>query len=432
MINPSVLRCNSPPFSVGNVALRVVVQDSAGRVQAVSASSKQRFWFRGEQRSVEFRGGKRQHDARQAESEDSGGEDDSCGPSSKLTMHEGASRVGVFGWGAGDRAAGSRGVMRTEWKRHVRGITESMANVWRIGEVSLIPVNDASGCVFRNVQLTRAEKTAPFTGTDRESKIRIVEKLGEIESSFSRGGSAGAACPTSNPNSQSLPLAESEEESLPAELLDGALALDESDRLHLLDDNALAELPDAELEVVLDKLLMRVVERMVQLAATDQDLADELNAPDRNGFCLLHYCALYNLATLVPLLFARGAHINCVTAARETPLHLAASGGHLALVQSLIESGADCDALDSLGLTPAGRAFQSGHLQVCEWISTRSSHDPMSSFGALQQQQLVTEAEHDALSSPQDKTQQLLQDAFSSLSLHEKCALSMSLKVRAS
>ena len=169
--------------------------------------------------------------------------------------------------------------------------------------------------------------------------------------------------------------------------------------------------------VTLLHIAVAAQERMVQLVPSGEwsDLAEELNAPDKSGFSLLHYCSMYNLSTLVPLLFARGAQVNCTTLhCKRSPLHLAASGGHLALVQSLVQSGADCGALDVHGLTPAACAFQNHHFETQKWLS-ECSHDPMPSFP-------IRSDEH------ADKTQQLLQDAFSSFSLHEKCALSMSLK----
>ena len=91
---------------------------------------------------------------------------------------------------------------------------------------------------------------------------------------------------------------------------------------------------------------------------------------------------------------------------------------------------------------PAARAGQNGHLPVCEYLAA-CAHDPMPSLdtlraaassaaahaaaaagGALGEMELMSDCQEIAA----DDTQLLLQDAFSSLSLHEKCALSMSLK----
>ena len=61
------------------------------------------------------------------------------------------------------------------------------------------------------------------------------------------------------------------------------------DEEELLDDAGLMELGDDQLEEVLERMLMRVVSQLVHVAAGDEDLRDELNKPDHNGFCLLHY-----------------------------------------------------------------------------------------------------------------------------------------------
>ena len=63
----------------------------------------------------------------------------------------------------------------------------------------------------------------------------------------------------------------------------------DGDEEDLLDDAGLMELGDDQLEEVLERMLMRVISQLVHVAGGDEDLRDELNAPDHNGFCLLHY-----------------------------------------------------------------------------------------------------------------------------------------------
>lgn len=60
----------------------------------------------------------------------------------------------------------------------------------------------------------------------------------------------------------------------------------------------------------MDKYIMTVVKQMVQLAALDDDLKAEIDALDSNGLSLLHYCCLYNLNSLIPVLLARGASVD--------------------------------------------------------------------------------------------------------------------------
>jgi hypothetical protein len=101
---------------------------------------------------------------------------------------------------------------------------------------------------------------------------------------------------------------------------------------------------------VLESMLMRVVDSMVQLAASDDDLRGELNAPDKNGMCLLHYAGLYNILPLVPVLLQYGAWVDATAGEQlQTPLHLAAGAGHAAVVGSLLLHGADPFCKDALG-----------------------------------------------------------------------------------
>lgn len=64
--------------------------------------------------------------------------------------------------------------------------------------------------------------------------------------------------------------------------------------LHLLlsiaiDPNEMKALDDDELDNILDSLLVKIVESLVEMSASECDIQEELNAPDRSGFTLLHY-----------------------------------------------------------------------------------------------------------------------------------------------
>ena len=65
--------------------------------------------------------------------------------------------------------------------------------------------------------------------------------------------------------------------------------------LEFLDDAQLTDMDDEQLDSILDSLLIRIVETLVEMSASDTELREELNAPDKSGFTLLHYASLYNL-----------------------------------------------------------------------------------------------------------------------------------------
>mmetsp|Transcript_4941 Transcript_4941/g.7440 ORF Transcript_4941/g.7440 Transcript_4941/m.7440 type:complete len:1070 (-) Transcript_4941:128-3337(-) len=203
----------------------------------------------------------------------------------------------------------------------------------------------------------------------------------------------------------------------------------------VLDDEKLASAPDAELDQYVERLVLKVLGQMSQVAATDSELADELNAPDSHGLCLLHYCALYNLSSVIHELVALGAHPDGRSGiAGLTPLHLAAGAGHVNVVIALIECGADIAAVDPNGKTAHDRAMERGQHKVGAVIDEsprallksdrkRARRDRHFFTTSQQQQQNEPLAAGDGEAMRLNKA--LLHTAFSSLSLHEKCALSM-------
>jgi len=250
--------------------------------------------------------------------------------------------------------------------------------------------------------------SSPLVGnSDRECKIRIIEKMGMFESGLTQRRSE-------SPVGKRFGIGEEE----------------------LLDDSALSMMPNEELENLLYKLVIRVVGQLVELADSEEGLEDELNSPDDAGYTLLHYCCLYDLGVLVPILLARGADLNCPALAScgSTPLHLAAQTGNLILVQSLIEKGADITAKDAEGATPADCAFLFGYTAVGEWLSARcSDQSDLSGISPKMSPSNRTKCLGDDTAHSQKRSVEattLLQNAISSLSLHDKCALSLSLNIK--
>jgi len=107
------------------------------------------------------------------------------------------------------------------------------------------------------------------------------------------------------------------------------------------DDHELNEKSAEQIEEVMDSSIMMVVKQLVQLASIDDDLKAEIDSLDASGFSLLHYCCIYNLTALIPVLLGKGADVNKRCASGSTSLHLAASAGHKAVVQLLLSSHAN-------------------------------------------------------------------------------------------
>ncbi|KAK1945209.1 Calmodulin-binding transcription activator 2 [Phytophthora citrophthora] len=243
-----------------------------------------------------------------------------------------------------------------------------------------------------------------------------------------------------------------------------------------LDDCTIEALSDNDLEQLSEKLLERVVRQLVTVAHTSEELLEELNSLDETGLSLLHYVSFYNYSQLVPVLIAHGAHINQQSTQGQTALHLAAGCGHNEVVDVLLQSGADLQVRDFDGLTAADRAEKSRHLEVAGKLHQHMGGDT-GDLGAIDEiygfggspmeiddaptpytdagdMGLLAGDDHVPVIRPprshssscespceanlsskatsyvgenQEHNRKLLLGAFSTMSLHDKCALSLSI-----
>lgn len=245
-----------------------------------------------------------------------------------------------------------------------------------------------------------------------------------------------------------------------------------------LDDCTIEALSDNDLEQLSEKLLERVVRQLVTVAHTSEELLEELNSLDETGLSLLHYVSFYNYSRLVPLLIAHGAHIDQQSTQGQTALHLAAGCGHDDVVDVLLRSGANLQSRDFDGLTAADRAEKSGHIDVAtklhhhmgyetssnHWGPVKHSHssndspmnidDTLTPYYDAGDMGLLAEIDDLSAACPshpyvknhcerpcdspslkatsyvgenQEHNRKLLLGAFSTMSLHDKCALSLTI-----
>ena len=340
----------------------------------------------------------------------------------------------------------------------------------------------------------RALSSDDHTQQRRMQKIRLVEKLGSMshvlraEDAGDAAGADGLTRERSNAHlSRDGGVAAGDGLSsglaarhVPDEQGDAPLA--PPPHRDWLDDSTLSRLSLLELEKLSDQYIYQVVNQLVNLADGSNELLAELDEVDQSGYALLHYCALYNLNTLVPILLAKGANIHVKASTPQhheaSALHLASMAGNLPLVVMLIGYGADIYGMDGDGCTPADRARFGRYSELLVYYdqlhadlrAQEQEDEPMTGVAVAPQLYRVDElstvhqggncpVDHvsimDGSVSPPDfslatgwtdagtgslvgsteamspsantTTTTLLQNAFSSLSLTDKCALSLSL-----
>lgn len=91
----------------------------------------------------------------------------------------------------------------------------------------------------------------------------------------------------------------------------------------------------------------------------------DVNAAQGDGMTALHWAALNGDASLTSVLIGAKANHEAVTRlGRYTPLHLASSRGHAAVVRQLLTAGSVVTALTDTGVQPIHLAAQAGNLEA--------------------------------------------------------------------
>lgn len=195
------------------------------------------------------------------------------------------------------------------------------------------------------------------------------------------------------------------------------LALPDSHQLlsTVIDTDEMKELNDDKLDHIVDTLLVQIVESLVDINSDEsEDIRDELNELDKSGFCLLHYAALYNLQSLIPVLLSKGANPDVLTRSGNlTPLHLACSAGNAAIAELLLRHGCTEDVYDVFGMYPADHAERNGFKELADMLRARNPRENVNSMD-------VDMAKHDS-----DIKKYRLQQAFANLSLQDKMILNL-------
>ena len=105
--------------------------------------------------------------------------------------------------------------------------------------------------------------------------------------------------------------------------------------------------------------------------------AEGINARgSKDGCTALHVAAGDGHTAVVEKLLEKGAEVNVPDNKGRTPLHVAASNGHTAVVEKLLEKGAEVNRLDNKGLTPRDLAASNGHTDVVALLLKKPENSP--------------------------------------------------------
>ena len=255
---------------------------------------------------------------------------------------------------------------------------------------------------------------------DRHCKIRFVERLANVlvatdDDGLGRNGSSrGEVGEVGKIKSGALLEASNQSDN------SGGANAATAEKI-FLDDNQLNLVNDSAIDSLLDSVLIRFVESLMESSTSEEEVKVELNATGFSGFALLHYAALYNMKSLIPLMLSRGADPDMTTDKGDlTALHLASGAGHDQVVDLLVRNGARLDPRDSFGLTPAHHAVRNGFSEIAKWLT-----DSCPQQGKVTDQQVPIERDLDPKWMVCGDKDDLIQRAFRGLPLKDKLGLNL-------
>ncbi|PWA20911.1 hypothetical protein CCH79_00007329 [Gambusia affinis] len=131
---------------------------------------------------------------------------------------------------------------------------------------------------------------------------------------------------------------------------------------------------------------------VLQVAAHLSKDSSVLTTQDDRGFTPLMWAAAFGEKAMVDFLLEKGADPNTIARERESALTLASSGGYVDIVESLLRYGVDINTYDWNGGTPLLYAVRGNHIKCVEallakgadmTIESDSGYSPMALAVAL-------------------------------------------------
>jgi len=92
---------------------------------------------------------------------------------------------------------------------------------------------------------------------------------------------------------------------------------------------------------------------------------------NRPGWTALHYAAAAGADDIVKLLIAHHANLDARSPNKTTPMMMAARGGHIMIVKTLLDAGADATLKNALGLNAIDFAQRHGFNDIVEGLTYR-------------------------------------------------------------